>query len=1602
MPGRTAAMYKWIALSFLMLLSLFTQAQLSADFKSNITSGCSPIVVKFTDMSSGNPTSWRWDLGNGTVSFLRNPSVTYFAPGQYNVKLIISNSSGKDTIVKNQYITVYAKPVTDFSASAKSGCFPLPVTFTDLSTPGSGTLSKWEWDFGDGINGTGNNPQHTYKSAGNFNVSLRVTNSFGCTNSITKQQYIKINTGVSAGFDIKMSNSCKAPADINFTNTSNGNGSLSYEWDFGDGSGSTLTAPSHTYTKDGSYTVRLIVKNSTGCTDTLTRVNAIVLGNTNADFNIPSKVCQGSVVDIKNTSKPIPATILWKFGDGTTSTDTLPAKIYTAPGNYIIKMIADFGACLDSVSKSIVVQPKPATNFTANKTNDCKVPFTVKFSQNVAGSASYLWDFGDGTTSAEDNPTHTYNTPGRYNVRLITTNAAGCSDTLVKPEFIKIQLPDIKILGLPVTGCAPFNFTFTSTVTATAPVTSYKWDFGDGSTSSAATPSHTFLQPGIYTVSVVVTTQGGCTDTAIVRDSVIIGDRPKAAFSATPRNACANMPINFSDLSTGNVNKWFWQFGDGTTSTEQNPVHFYVDTGYFNVTLIAFNNGCTDTLRINKYIHIDPPVANFVFAYDCSFPLQRRFTDMSIGADTWFWEFGDGATSTLRNPVHNYTATQNYLVKLTVTNSITGCSYTKQQIISVISEKANFTASDSVICKGTSVTFNSAGVNNMSISSYFWNFGDGTSYDTTAASATHSYKLAGNYSVTLIITDGLGCKDTLVKPLYIHVDGPTALFDPDKAGTCLNQSITFTDKSYSDGTHNIQQWIWNYGDGRSDTLLSPPFQHSYLTSGVFSVSLKVTDSKGCADSLSKTALLVISQPVAAFSTNDTVSCPQKPVTFINSSTGPNLTYLWEFGDGSTSSEVNPVHQYSAEGIFSVSLSIRDTYGCTDYIFKKDYIKIVLPVASFLMSDSVSTCPPLVVNFTNTSSNALTSSWDFGDGTTSVADSPSHFYAIPGVYNVILRVTSAGGCINEKTRQIIVKGPSGTFNYTNISGCAPLVTGFKASTENTTSIIWDFNDGETEFTTDSTITHSYVNPGVYLPKIILEDAAGCQVPVVGTDTIVVYGVQADFNTSPFTICDSGAVKFINKSVSNDLITSYLWSFNDGTTSAEQDPLHSYENSGFYDTKLIVTTQAGCTDTLSVADQVKVVNSPKIAIEGSAGACVPAVLKFSGKILVSDTSAFSWMWDFGNGNTSTLQNPAEQVYPVANNYTVKLSATNSSGCVTTLHKPVSAYPIPDVKIVADTNVCSGNSVNLLATGAATYSWVPSQTLSCTNCADPVARPDSSMQYVVKGTSENGCVASDSISISVKFPFEIEVSKADTLCAGNSTELSVSGGEKYIWSPSTGLNNPLLAQPVATPSETTTYRVIASDNIGCYSDTGYVLVKVYPIPKVSAGEDKTINVGKTIDLLPVISADVTNVTWSPTSGIFRNNYPGISVNPNESLEYTVEVSNTGGCMARDRITVNVLCNNANVFIPNTFSPNGDGANDIFYARGSGIFQIKVLKIFNRWGDVVFEKSNIYANDISSGWDGTYKGKKLPPDVFVYIMDVVCDNNTAMPLKGNIALIH
>ncbi|HMJ46549.1 MAG TPA: PKD domain-containing protein, partial [Ferruginibacter sp.] len=916
----TTPMVKTICISVVFAISsLFSHAQLRAGFTAVPVSGCAPLVVTFLDQSTGSPTQWRWDLGNGTISFLQNPSVTYFNPGQYNIKLVIQNASGSDSIVKNQYITINAQPTVNFSGSILTGCFPLPVQFTDLSLAGSGSIDSWQWDFGDGTSSTIRNPSHTYTASGNYNVSLRVRNSQGCYKTLTRAQYIQINSGVIANFTNSPPATCTAPVNINFQNLSTGIGILSYLWNFGDGGTSVLANPSHNYMLPGAYTVTLVVTNVFGCRDTLIKNNGIVIGTVLAGFNAPSTACINSPVAFVNTSSPVPVSVLWRFGDGTTSTSQNPVKSYSTPGSYQVKLISNFGACKDSVTRNITVLPKPVAAFSAPVTASCNVPFTVNFNNSSSGANSYQWLFGDGNSSAAASPAYTYTTPGVYTVTLITSNSSGCSDTLVKPAYISIQPPQVTINDHQG-GCAPLSWTFIATINSIEPIVLYEWDFGDGTTSTEVSPNHTFAR-GVYDIKLKVTTASGCSITRIDTAAMSVGSKPVPDFIATPRNVCAKYRVNFSDLSTGTHDRWLWYFGDGGTSTDPNPNHIYEDTGFFSVKLVVWDFGCPDSIEFSNYIYIDPPVASFTTNLMCGNNLTLNFTDHSIGADIWEWDFGDGAISSLQNPSHTYADSGSYTVTLRVVNNRTGCDYTAVHDIAIYGINAGFTASDTIICKRSAVQFDATGFNPRIIS-YKWDFGDGSS--DTSLSTSHTYNVSGIFDIRLIITDDRGCSDTLIKPRYIRVDGPVASFNASNPGSCSMSAINFTDNSTGDGIHPITKWVWDYGDGIIDTLLSGPFSHLYSNPGIYTVKLRVIDNNNCSDTSSRVNLVTISAPNAGFQSPDTVACPNRPIRFINTSTGlPGLTYTWHFGDGATSTVKDPIHLYAADGSYTILLVVRD-------------------------------------------------------------------------------------------------------------------------------------------------------------------------------------------------------------------------------------------------------------------------------------------------------------------------------------------------------------------------------------------------------------------------------------------------------------------------------------------------------------------------------------------------------------------------------------------------------------------------------------------------------------------------------------------------------
>ncbi len=1583
-------------------------AQLKANFTSSVKSGCSPLIVQFNDASSGNPTTYAWDFGNGSTSQLANPAAFYNAPGSYTVTLVITNAAGKsDSLTSINYITVNPKPAVDFNAVPTGGCAPLPVQFTDNSSTPGGNATAWTWDFGDGQVSSDQNPLHTYTTVDTFSVSLTVSNNFGCSDFAIKPAFITINGIINADFDYTYTNACSPPTKVTFSNSGNGNnGAVNYKWIFGDGGTSSKQNPVYTYNANGQYNVQLIASTGQGCTDTVTK--SISIGIVTPDFVMPDAGCAGKKAAFSDSSSPTPISLNWTFGDGGSGTGLNPVHNYNSPGSYNVKLVANFGGCTDSITKVFVVKDNPSAAFSSTgNTASCKLPSNIQFNNSSSNAVAFQWNFGDGSKSTLQNPLHRYVKQGFFTVTLIAINSNGCSDTLTLRDYVKVGPPNIdSLIKAPFLGCIPDNISFKAAITSAEPVTGYAWDFGDGTTAAGSSPSHNYTVAGNYNVKLTATTSSGCSGSAIFPNIVSVGSKPSAKFSGSPTNGCSADSVKFIDLSTGTITGRKWNFGDKSpVDTFQNPRHQYNDTGFFTVSLVVKSNGCADSSVLVKYIHIKPPVAKFGYTYQCSQNALRQFSDSSIAAQKWTWTFGDGSSSSATNPSHTYAAAGKYAVTLTVTNGACTGVTTDSLVVLSGAGSFNYSPNKTNICRNDTIRFKATNFAASSVSVYNWDFGNGSKVRGGAADSVvkYSYPKTGAYSPSLTIQDVLGCFDTITKGnLSIHVFGPTAGFGRIPA-SCINSTVVQDDRSTTDGIHPIKKWIWYYGDGSADSSAGPPFQHTFTTAGIYDVKLTIEDTYGCIDSNGRTAADTVSHPVASFLLLDSVRCTNSAATFIDSSQGQSLSYAWNFGDNTSSTlGVGPQHAYKKTGVYNVSLVVSDVYGCTDTTTNK--ITISNPSASFNLTDTVGYCPPLEITPKNTGKNYIFTTWDFGDGNSSNIPNPEHIYTLADSYKLLLILRGHGNCFDTAEKSVTVFGPSGTFDYTPNVACMPAPVSFSASGHNIAGYQWVFGDGKIETTTDPGIDHVYKTPGIYLPRLLIVDSAGCQVQLQNAfENIRVSGVTADFGASTAPGCDSALVFFSDSSqISFDTLQSRTWDFGDGGSSADTNPSHLYYTSGTKHISLTLTTNQGCSDVYKLPVAVTVHQSPVLQASIPAIVCINSPAGFTASNSSIPPGTITWLWQFGNADTSALQNPS-YTYSTAGSYTAAVTATNEFGCIDSVQTAVTVNALPIVDAGPDSVICLGKSVTFNPGGAGSYVWTNDKSLSCTNCTNPVATPDTTTRYYVTGTSGTGCFASDSILVQVKTPITLVLAASDSICVGSSIQIAASGAEVYNWQPSAGLSNASVADPMASPSSTTTYTVTATDAKNCFSASASIVVNVFTNPSVDITDTAvTILEGGKYVPISTTSHDVTKWQWTPAAGLSCNDCAQPVASPQQTTVYQEKVINQYGCSATDNVTVHVLCNQNSLFIPNTFSPNGDGMNDYFYPRGSGLYLIRTMRIFNRWGQVVFDKVNFSVNDQGSAWDGKYKGKPQPADVYVYVIDVICDNGTVIETKGNVTLLR
>lgn len=909
----------------------------------NYLSACVNSQINFTDISTTTGSSildWEWNFGDASplVTGLANPSHLYPSPGSYNTTLVITALNGcKDTIVKP--VDVGTVPVATFSNSIV--CTDQFTDFTDASSTAVGSITDWQWNFGDGSPiSTLQHPSHVF-ILGNYNVQLVVTGSNGCTDTLN--QNVNVLQGPVADFSSTpvCPGSTSEFSDLSLSGTGVIN---TWHWDFGDGSAtSNITNPQHVFTSAGSFDVSLIVTSTNGCSDTL--IEAI---NTNPIPNAAYFIPSGCVFtpllfpNLSSLSVGALASYEWNFGDGSPiTTASSPMHVYSNGGSYFVSLVAISNlGCRDSVTNEVFVFDQPQANFTVGNVCLGDTSFFQDVSITSQGDIlDWIWNFGDGSAPifGESQPIHEYLSAGSFTTSLVVMNTAGCFDTLQNPVLVKeLPIPSFTSGG---PYCAGTSFTLNNTSTLNGgSIQNQQWSNASFGTNTNANPQITFSQPGNYLIQLTVTGTNGCVDS--VSGNIVIHELPMASMLL--QDVCEDDVTIFTDQSSSAapLSSWIWSFGDGDSSFNQNTSHIYSSDGTYQVKLhVVDANGCKHD-SMASIIIFPKPSPSFNTSNECvGVPfLFQNTTTIPVGFSivSSLWNFGDGSPiDTNANPSHVFSNHGSYLITY-ITESDRGCKDTIADSVQVYPlPNVHFTTD--TVCEGSPTTFlNNSSILTGNISGYNWNF-DGLS-SSTIVNPTHMYPLGGVYSATLVATSDRGCIDSLLRPVRVW-HPPIPLLQADVVEGCEPLPVSFVDLSTSvDGT--IEYWKWNFGNGDTSSFRNPGT--IYEEDGSFDVQLQITSSYGCVnDTTYSDYILVHPLPIAAFSFDPSIPSVFVPLVYFYDQSSLAVQWNWNFGDTTFSTEQNPTHKFGSPGIYNIQLIVETEYGCLDTTWqvidiKKEY------------------------------------------------------------------------------------------------------------------------------------------------------------------------------------------------------------------------------------------------------------------------------------------------------------------------------------------------------------------------------------------------------------------------------------------------------------------------------------------------------------------------------------------------------------------------------------------------------------------------------------------------------------------------------------------
>ncbi len=1587
-----------------LLLEDYISVGYPIDFTFDQTEICAGAPVNFQDISGSSADNVLWDFGDGGISDDPNPTYTFETPGCFTVSLTRYENGCATTLPSDICIQVNELPSASYSVVNSIGC-ALPHTSSFVGSAQNTTM--WFWEFGeDGEAGTSGaeNPSITFTEYGSYPIYLTVSDGSGCSNTmiVDTVKITELNAAVFAG-EIE---GC-APLTFSLSDASTTIAPITdWYWEIDTPSGlltSTDASPTFTIPDTGCYDIVMVVVNELGCVDTTILNNKVCVGmQPDVDFSAsPTSACVNELVVFDDLSSSFANEWFWSFGDSIYAFVQNPEHEYIDTGSFDVTLAVFHYGCGNQLEKEDFIHTlAPKANFLVDQ--ECSNPFDLQFINTSIGAETIAWDFGDLTTmndtSVMDTVSYTYPDTGSYIITLTTYNSTtGCADT---SEFLYyVTDPKAEFSFDTTQGCAPLtivvenNSVFADT---------YYWSSGSATFSDhlIANPEITFGAAGTYDdIQLIITDINGCEDT-LNYDGQIMANSVTVNFEATPPFGCNPLEVDFLENSSsfyGNVVAWDWNIGNGYIISDlQNPSFTFDSVGNYPVSLTITDDwNCQNTIEILDAVSVTQPFAKFKGDTSGCTISTVNFLNQSHGTGlTYEWTFGDGEISTDKNPSHNYLTEGIFTVCLTVTD-VNGCTdiYCLDDYVEIADPVANFTSDTSFAsCPPLIVHFENLSQNS---SSYEWNFGDGSG-SSNLENPPHVYTTPGVFDVTLIAIASDVCRDTISIGSYISLDGPDGSFTFEMDNPCIPTEVNFFAES-----NDFYTYIWDFGDGTLDTSgykMTDTVSHYYTQIYDVIPTLILIDDQGCNRSISPNDTIALVALDADFTVSETKLCDNNPpVTFTNLSNSSNpiigVEWYFEGGNPATSTDFEPQVSYSVSGVFDVMLIV-DNGSCLDTMTKTDFISVgAVPMADFTMSTDEG-CAPLPVSFTDAStiSNGFIEKWDWTFSSTSppptsIAQNPDHLFLVGEDAPIQLRVTSNEGCMDSIIKMVYVH---------------PIV--------------------ELEVSEGTTICQGEV---VNLLGTILSDPTG-----------VSYYWEAD-PTLSCTDC-------LNPSVNPLDTTTYTF---------------------------VAVSPENCMYSTSVTVNVRDEAIPIVTISNDTTICandVTQIFASGGDNLVG------YDWDQSAAGLTCYNACNNPIASPISNTTYTVTVTNLSGCSSTASTNVSVFYEFQELLGEDRTLCEGDTAHLQVLNGNNPFWISSDGLSCAACPNPIASPTETSTYIVRVDSDFGCELFDTITINILTPDDIDAGDDIAVCGGTPAQLTGFGegipswspagtlnqtdifnpiatptetttyyfslengdciltdsmrveiiekteidlldqsiclgealimqpigiADTYRWSPPEGLSILDIENPTASPTETTEYTVIAQAGT-CPPDTASAIVEVL--------ENPTLNVAGLYRYFPgdPIVLDVTSLEsgdyvyqWTPAIGLSCTDCPNPTATIDTSMNYTVIITDLEtGCSNSEIVKVRKVneCSEDLISMPNAFSPNGDGNNDLYKMYSGTIEEIEYFRVFDRWGSLVFESNDRYFE-----WDGKFNSKTVAEGVYIYLLSGKCklDGSTIMKM-GDITI--